>query len=112
MQPLEPGRVTEFQIELRPLFHTFKRGHRLQLTIASEDIQFNNPLRQIDVQLLPWPVENAVHRSARHPSHLVLPVCDAPSGEPVRSPVAEIDWPLVPGQWMPNTDGHPLRRTS
>lgn len=110
MQPLEPGQVTEFQIELRPLFHTFKPGHRLQLTIASEDIQFNNPLRQIDVQLLPWPVENAVYRSARHPSHLLLPVCEEPAGEPVRSPVAEIDWPMVPGQWMPNTDGHPLRR--
>lgn len=110
MQPLEPGRVTEFQIELRPLFHTFKRGHRLQLTIASEDIQFNNPLRQIDVQLLPWPVENAVHRSARHPSHLLLPVHDDdPDPAPVSSPVGDIDWPLVPGHWMPDTDGHPLK---
>lgn len=111
MQPLAPGETYEFQIELRPLFHTFKTGHRLQLTIASEDIQFNNPLRQIDVQLLPWPVENAVHHSARYPSHLVLPVIpDAPEEYPVRAPISEIDWPLAPGQWMPNTDGHPLRK--
>ena len=110
MQPLEPNRVYEFQIELRPVFHTFKAGHRLQLTIASEDIQFNNPLRQIDVQLLPWPVENTVHHNARHPSHLVLPVLDErPEQQPVAAPVAEIDWPMVPGQWMANTDGHPLR---
>ena len=56
---LEPGQVYEFQIEMRPMFCTFKAGHRLRLQIASEDIQYNNPLRQIDVQLLPWPVENA-----------------------------------------------------
>jgi predicted acyl esterase len=109
MQPLQPGVVTEFQIELRPLFHTFKRGHRLQLTIASEDIQFSNPLRQIEVQLLPWPVENSVHHSARYPSHLILPVLPEGRAErPVPPQVADIDWPLVPGQWMPNTDGHPL----
>jgi predicted acyl esterase len=108
MQPLEPGRVTEFQIELRPVFHTFKRDHRLQLTIASEDIHFNNPLRQIEVQLLPWPVENAVHHSAQYPSHLVLPVLPEGDERPVQPPVSDIDWPLVPGQWMPNTDGWPL----
>jgi putative CocE/NonD family hydrolase len=109
MEPLEQGRVYEFQIELRPVFHTLKVGHRLQITIASEDIQLNNPLRQIDVQLLPWPVENSVHHSARYPSHLVLPVIsDAPDERPVVAPVSEIDWPIVPGQWMPNTDGHPL----
>jgi predicted acyl esterase len=110
MQPLEPGEVYEFQIELRPLFHTFKAGHCLRLTLASEDIQFNNPLRQIDVQLLPWPVENAVHRSARYPSHLVLPVIpEAAETHPVGAPIREIDWPAVPGQWMPDTDGYPLR---
>ncbi len=106
---LEPGRVYEFQIELRPIFHTFKTGHRLQVRIASEDIQHNNPLRQIDVQLLPWPVENAVYHDADHPSHLILPVIpDADEIGPVEAPLAEVDWPLVPGNWMPNTDGHPL----
>lgn len=110
MEPLQPGRVYEFQIELRPIFHTIKPGHRLQLTIASEDIQFNNPLRQIDVQLLPWPVENAVQHSTQYPSHLLLPVIpDAQEDRLVVAPVSEIDWPMVPGQWMPNTDEYPLR---
>ncbi len=106
---LEPGRIYEFQIELRPIFHTLKEGHRLQLQIASEDIQYSNPLRQLDVQLLPWPVENAVHHDAAHPSHLLLPVVpDAPETAPVDPPLSEIDWPLVPGSWMANTDGWPL----
>ena len=106
---LEPGKVYEFQIELPPVFHTFKAAHRLQLQLASEDIEYNNPLRQIDVQLLPWPVENSVYHDAQHPSHLVLPVIpDAPEIAPVREPVLDIKWPMVPGSWAPNTDGWPL----
>lgn len=106
---LEPGKIYEFQIELRPIFHTFKAGNRLQLQIASEDIQYNNPLRQIDVLLLPWPVENTIHHDTAHPSHLLLPVIpDAPEIRPVAAPVADINWPLVPGSWMPDTKGWPL----
>ncbi len=106
---LDPNRIYEFQIELRPLFHTLKAGHRLQLQIASEDIQYNNPLRQLDVLLLPWPVENTVYHDAAHPSHLVLPVIpDAPEIRPVESPVADINWPVAPGSWMANTEGWPL----
>jgi predicted acyl esterase len=106
---LEPGKVYEFQIEMTPLFHTFRKGHRLQIEIASEDLEYNNTLRQIDLQLLPWPVENSVHHDAQHPSHLLLPVIpDAPEIAPVKSPVVDINWPLTPGAWSPNTDGWPL----
>jgi predicted acyl esterase len=110
---LTPGIVYEFKIELRPIFYTFRTGHKLRVQIASEDIQYNNPLRNIDVQLLPWPVENAVHHDGAHQSHLVLPVIpEVPEIQPVPRHLLDIDWPLVPGSWMPNTDGHPLRPTS
>ena len=72
---LEPNRIYEFQIELSPLCRTFKQGHRIELQIASEDIHYTNFLRQIDVQLLPWPVENEIHHepcpsvSAPAPDH-------------------------------------------
>jgi predicted acyl esterase len=107
---LEPGRVYDFEIELSPLCRTFRRGHRIELQIASEDIQYTNPLRQIDLQLLPWPVENAIHHDRSRPSHLLLPLIpDTPEIRPVEPPLSDIDWPLVPGSWMPNTDGFPLR---
>ncbi len=109
MEPLQPSKVYDFEIEMRPVFHTLKVGHRLQLTISSEDIQFNNPLRNIDVQLLPWPVENTIFRDVAHPSHLTLPICTADESVPVRAPISEIEWPLVPGQWMADTKGHPLK---
>jgi len=33
---------------------------------------------------------------------------EAPELRPVAPPVSEINWPLVPGSWAPNTDGWPL----
>jgi len=107
---LEPNSIHEFRIELVPMFRTFRAGHRLQVQIASEDIQYSNPMRQIDVQLLPWPVENTVFHDAEHPSHLLLPVVpDAPEIALVKPPVSDIDWPVVPGFWMADTEGWPLR---
>jgi hypothetical protein len=109
MDLLEPNEIYEFQIELSPIFYTFKAGHRLQVQIASEDIEYNNIQRQIDVLLLPWPVENTIYHDVGHASHLILPVIpDAPEIRSVEPPLSEINWPMVPGNWMPNTDGWPL----
>ena len=109
---LEPGKIYEYQIELRPVFHTIKPGHRLQLQISSEDIQYTNPLppRSTCVAVaVANTVENTIHADVAHPSHLLLPVIpDAPEIAPVASPVADINWPLTPGSWAPNTDGWPL----
>ena len=86
---LEPNCDYEFQIELSPLCRTFKQGHRIELQIASEDIHYTNFLRQIDVQLLPWPVENTIHHDRARPSHLLLPIVpDAAEIRPVEPPLA------------------------
>lgn len=107
---LEPNRSYEFQIELSPLCRTFKQGHRIELQIASEDLHYTNFLRQIDVQLLPWPVENTIHHDRAQPSHLLLAVIpDAAEIRPVEPTLAQVDWPLVPGSWLPHTDEFPLR---
>ena len=56
-----------------------------------------------------WPVENAIHHDQTHPSHLLIPVVpDAPEIQPVGAPIAGIEWPMVPGFWMPDTKGFPL----
>lgn len=107
---LEPGRVYEYEIEMRPVFITLAAGHRLELQIASEDLSYSNKQRTLDVQLLPWPVENTVFHDKVRPSHLLLPIVpDAPDDHPVGSPVAEIEWPLMPTFWRADIDGWPLR---
>ena len=106
---LTPGEIYEFQIEMVPAFRTLKKGRRLELRIANEDIGYSNPLRQIDIHLTPWPVENKVHHDGAHLSRVILPVIpDAPEIAPVRAPIADIDWTLPPGSWSPNIEGWPL----
>jgi hypothetical protein len=102
--------VYAFEIEMRPIFFTFGTGHRLEIQIASEDIGYSNHMRQLDVQLLPWPVENTVHHSLNRASHLLLPVIpETVEAVLVKPPISEINWPLVPGFWRADTDDWPLR---
>ncbi|QIS06535.1 CocE/NonD family hydrolase [Nocardia brasiliensis] len=37
MLPVVPGELTEYNVKVRPAFHVFEPGHRLQVTIASGD---------------------------------------------------------------------------
>jgi predicted acyl esterase len=70
----------------------------LSLSPYMQDILYSNPLRQTDVQRLPWPVENKVYHDSQHTSYLLLPVTpDAPEIHPVEPPLADIEWPLTPG---------------
>jgi len=107
--PLEPKKIYEFQIEMLPVFHTFKAGHRIWLQIASDDLTYFGALHSLDVFELPMPCENTIHHNSMHPSHLLLPVIpDAPIIQPVEAPLSQVTWPLTPGIWWPNTSGWPL----
>lgn len=93
---LEPGKIYEFQIDIWPIFHTFKEGHRIRLEIASEDFTYIADLHTLDMIRLPVPAENAVYHNADYPSHLLLPVIpEAPIIKPVEPPVSEIKWDLI-----------------
>jgi putative CocE/NonD family hydrolase len=92
----EPGTVYEYQIEMIPIFHTFKAGHKIWVQIASDDFVYQFPLHTIYTsEMLPVPAENAIYHDSAHPSHLLLPVIpDAPVIKPVEPPVSQIKWPL------------------
>ncbi len=92
----EQNRVHEYQIEMLPVFHTFRRGHRIWVQIASDDFVFQGNLHTIyNAEMLPLPAENVVYHDGEHPSHILLPVIpDAPVIKPVAPPVSEIRWPL------------------
>jgi predicted acyl esterase len=97
---LKPGQVYEFQIELIPIFHTFKAGHKMWLHIAGDRVpEYHLPLHTPNLQLFPEPTENLVYHDSGHPSHLVLPVIpDAAPVKPVEPPLSLIYWPYTPGR--------------
>lgn len=73
--PVEPGKIYEYTVQLRPMSHMFKAGSRIRLEISSIDIP-TDP-ETYDVM---WHVCNAeetlhkIYRDGEHPSCLSLPV--------------------------------------
>ena len=69
---LEPGKICELTIDLLAVAYRLKAGHRIRIDIASADF------------LNAWPTSksavNAIHRSAKYPSRVILPV--APEQSP------------------------------
>ena len=88
--------IYEYQIEMMPVFHTFKRGHKLWVQIASDDYDYQGRLRSLHTyEGLPVPGENIIYHDLAHPSHLVLPaIPDAPVIKNVGAPICEIKWTL------------------
>lgn len=96
-EELKPDTVYEFEIEMQPVFKTFKKGNRLWLKIACDDITYST--RDISSRFIETPFaqeksEISIFRSAEYPSHLLLPVIpSAPETIQVTKPLSE----AVPG---------------
>ncbi len=90
----EANRVYEYQIELRPLFHTFKAGHTISVYIAGDDPAYHAALRTTyTYEVLTVPSESSLYHDSANPSHLLLPVIpEAPIICPVRPPLSKIKW--------------------
>jgi hypothetical protein len=71
-EPLEPGKVYELEIEILPIAHVFKAGHRIRLELANGDSPIvEGPFTHF------YGVkygEDTVHHDASSPSQLVLPI--------------------------------------
>lgn len=93
--PPEPNKVYEYQIGIWPIFHTFKKGHKIWVQIASVDPIYQNHLHTVYIsEITPLPAENTIYHDAAHPSHLLLPIVpDTPAIKPVGPPVSQIKWP-------------------
>jgi putative CocE/NonD family hydrolase len=80
-EPIEPGRVYEYRIELMATSNLFKEGHRLRVTVASADYPSSarNPNTNCrtghdDESRV---ASNSIHHSPVHPSRLLAPVVPA-----------------------------------
>jgi hypothetical protein len=96
-EDIKPNTIYEFQMELQPVFKTFRKGCRIWLKIASDDALYSTwdtSSRYVETPLSPAKNKISIYHDLKHPSHLLLPVIpDAPEIEPVRPPLCN----AVPG---------------
>lgn len=71
-QPLEPGKVYRFDIEIWPVGHVFRRGHRVRIELANGDSAITEGVFAHFYGLKYG--TDTIHHDATWPSHLVLPV--------------------------------------
>jgi putative CocE/NonD family hydrolase len=80
--PLEPGRVYRVEIDCWSSSNCFLAGHRIRVEISSSNFpQFDrnpNTGHPIGVDAELRAATQTVYHDAAHPSHIVLPVVDAP----------------------------------
>jgi putative CocE/NonD family hydrolase len=74
-QPLVPEEVYAFEIELMPLAHVFRAGHRIRLELANGDSPVSEAIFAHYYTL--WSGTDTIHHSDRFPSTLFLPVVPA-----------------------------------
>jgi predicted acyl esterase len=72
-QPLEPGKIYKFTIEVHPTSYVFPAGHRLRLEIANGDSRLTDA--PFTHAYLPYKMgSDTIHHSAKYPSRLILPL--------------------------------------
>ena len=72
-QPIEPGLVYIYEIEVMPFSNVFKAGHRIRLEIVNGDSPLTDAI--FTHQYLYYKVgTDTIEHNATHPSRLLLPV--------------------------------------
>lgn len=72
-QPIEPGRVCRYDIEVHPASYLFQKGHRIRLEIVNGDSPVTDAI--FAHQYMYYKVgEDTFHHSAAYPSRIILPV--------------------------------------
>ena len=85
-QPVAPGEINEYSIEVLATANLFKAGHRICVEISSLDLP-TGVSGSTNVEYIPYHVcssRTVVHRiyhDAAHPSHLLLPVIPTAVGQ-------------------------------
>ncbi len=92
----EPNKIYEYQIEIIPIFRTFKKGHKIWVQIASNDFDYMAAVNtEYTWEMLPVPAKNTIYHDAAHPSHILLPIIpDVPIIRPVEPPLSQVKWPM------------------
>ena len=85
IQPVTPGEVLEYRIQILATANQFKAGHRICLEITSMDAPTGTGA-MTNVEYIPYhvcsstTVTHRIYRDAERPSHLLLPIIPEPTG--------------------------------
>jgi len=81
-EPLRPGRIEKYEVDLGATGNVFKAGHRLRLYVSSSNFpRFDRNLNTgepVATGTRMVKARQAVYHDAEHPSALVLPVIPRP----------------------------------
>jgi predicted acyl esterase len=83
-EPVIPGEVTEYAIEILSTANLFRRGHRICVEITSHDLP-TGVSGATNVEYIPNHICSSkttlhkIYHDAKHPSHLLLPVIPEPA---------------------------------
>ncbi|PYM66240.1 MAG: hypothetical protein DME11_07910 [Candidatus Rokuibacteriota bacterium] len=68
-QPLVPGRIYRFSVQIWPTSYVFQAGHRIRVDLSGSDC-----CAPVGEDPNPDPAQVTVYQDARHPSHIDIPV--------------------------------------
>jgi predicted acyl esterase len=96
-EDIKPETIYEFQIELQPIFKTFKKGCRIWLKISSDDALYSTwdcSSKYVETPLSPANNVIFIYHNQTYPSYMLMPVIPAaPEIQPVNPPLRD----AVPG---------------
>lgn len=77
-QPLTPGQIEQYHIDLGHIAHTFEPGHHIRLEISSSAAPLYNPNQNTGNPVatdIEWRVAHqTIYHDSEHPSALILPI--------------------------------------
>jgi predicted acyl esterase len=74
-QPLTPGQVYRFELDLWATANRFRAGHRLRVDICSADFpRLDRNTNRGGEPGAPVPATQSIYRDERYPSHILLPI--------------------------------------
>jgi predicted acyl esterase len=80
-QPIAPGQIYKFEIEVMPCANVFKKGHRIRLELANADSMMTDSFFAHQYGWYKVGTDTILH-SAEFPSRLLLPVVSGGAGKP------------------------------
>ncbi|HLF19555.1 MAG TPA: CocE/NonD family hydrolase [Bacteroidota bacterium] len=83
-QPITPHEILDYTVDLHHINHAFQKGHKIMVQVQSTwfPIIDRNPQKYVDNIFLAKDSDfhaatHRIHRSKKHPTHLLLPVVDS-----------------------------------